>query len=250
MGCKQTGLAMIASVAALVASGCNPLVPPIRYLVFVDVSGSIAPDQRLRWTSQLGSLVDVIEPGDEITVYPIRKNTLGGAELFSGRTKSLPPDPTLDEAITAKRELSEIKRQILDVLESALQPAVPARQTDVLSAFDRYRDAPGYQKTVILIVSDMLNCTSELDLERKHLEPHSIPALLQGLAQAHNWKPVSLHGAEIHCLLNDQADSSAEGANDRRVLETFYRSLVESLGGTLASFDTRLEPGFPGRIAS
>jgi hypothetical protein len=93
----------------------------------------------------------------------------------------------------------------------------------------------------IFFFSDMLNSTPDLDMETpRTLTRANIRDRVEQLAQRHSWRSGQLAGAEVYCLLNSISSGKRGPAVDRLTQQIFYKSLFESLGARLISYDTNL----------
>lgn len=128
------------------------------FIVFIDLSVSTKNDRSL-YKEYLMSLTDVLEGGDEISVFPITSKTMSDAQ------------PLLDKRYFPKKErfenpfiynskktkfINELKSQITNVCEK-IDELPPTPYSDIFSAFAVAADKlPDRKKKYIIILSDMV----------------------------------------------------------------------------------------------
>jgi hypothetical protein len=225
--------------------GCSQPTPPpasAHTFVFIDQSSSVTRLQRQSWVEPLTRIADGIRPGSTLSVFGIHDRTADAAPLFTGDLPVLPARPTSTQLRTYKDERARFLTKARRAISEALETAVVARTTDVLSVFDRPRDARDRPR-LVFVLSDMLHVTRELNLERQSLSDTHIPDLIQSAAQEHNWSPESLTGTRVYVILPSAQVGDRPSVNSRIVLERFYGAVVTALGGRLERFETHLQGG-------
>ena len=169
----------LAALALLVAAaGCgrasaaapSAAAPATKQVVaIVDVSRSIDATRRQDADTLLRSVVWTLAPGDRLVVIETYRANDPTAEEWSVDIPSAqdPSKPTPGEKRRADRTRDEALAVIPTFFDSS--SAKRAKTTDIMSALFRAADqakARPRAKTLVLVLSDMLNSTPELNMER------------------------------------------------------------------------------------
>lgn len=212
------------------------------YVLFLDVSVSITQRQRDLWADMIRSQVlTAVMPGNSLTIFLMHGNTSSAAPLFH---VVLPPSSLAETPAGRIRLRHAIEKMRFDsnaAVVSALTQNVHAQCTDILGAFDRIRVDGDTRTEIVIVASDMINSTNQLDLEKQSIGPGQIPALVDRIAKNHRWTAGTARGAQIHCLLNDVSQDDAAPRNSRIVLREFWTALAQAVGGELVTFETHLD---------
>jgi hypothetical protein len=232
-------LAALMLFSPLVSAQCEPKTAPKRIVLGIDVSASIKSDQRQLWFPLALQFLACLGPSDRLEIFPIHENTRDSAPLFANNFPT-PRGTTID----AKRKFAQERRAFRQQAEAALTEAFRAEPkaqiTDLFSLLDRVR--PDSRATLLVIFSDGLHSTAELNLERVLLKPDRFPELIRTIAQKHNWHRQTLDHTKVDVILPSVGCCNrTKPVNDREILERFYQSLIDALGGHLEVFDTHME---------
>lgn len=241
-----TKIALGAMVATLLiyflmarGGGTVPPKATTKYEIFVDQTGSSTLKQREQWLLNAERLIESLRPGDKIVIRPMHDNTLGSGPLLD-EGAPLPENSGYRARLIANQRIAVLKKKATEVLTAALNAKVPARYTDVLSAFDRVRPEGSECQTVVVFFSDMLNSERTnglLNFEHSRLTAEQFPQLITALARQHNWHATTLARTKVQVILPSFSSGDAKALNDPLVLKNFYEQLVGALGGELVSFD-------------
>jgi hypothetical protein len=234
----------LAVVAALLLAGCSAPAaersPGRRVILFIDQSASIDRDQRRQWRNDANGLVGGIRDGWSVSIFGIHDHTLESAPLFEVDIPMFVSDGTSKTAAARNAAIQTARQAALAAVEKALDTSGAAR-TDIFSALDRVHPDPRSRPTVIVFFSDMLNSTSELNMERTgSVTLQNIGALIPSLARRHLWRKDSLAGSEVYCVLNSIEIGRNAPPVDRRVQEVFYAGLFGAMSAKLARYETSL----------
>lgn len=234
-----------ALVLPLLLGSCSvggvPHSPPRRLVIFIDQSASIDRAQRGQWQTDAERILAGLAGGWSLTVYAIHDQTSDAAPLFDGEVPDWSEDATFDAASAQKANLMRIRHDATAAVRKALDVGGGATQTDLFGGIDRVRVDAKRRPTTIVYFSDMLNSTPELNMERANsLTRARIPEHIQNLARRHQWRPDTLAGAEIYCVLNSIESGRHGPAVDRLTQRSFYETLFRALGARLAVYDTHL----------
>ena len=243
---KITILAFATLVSAL-SVGCKRNEIPgqkinLNVLVFVDQSDSISADQRRAWLKEAGKVLRRLRGGTHFYLYGIHDHTLEAAPKMI-------TIPELPERPLAKQyqEWNSASQQAMAYLSEAMNTDSPSRMTDIFSAFDRTVMVAQGLPTKIVIFSDMLHVTPDMNMEKQPLHDKDFSETISKLGRKHDWSSDTLHNTAVFAVLPDEPKTSgspvSKVANDRRVLQRFYATLIAALGGKLALFDTNLQSG-------
>lgn len=197
-----------------------------RYIVGVDVSSSQSPTRREEARTLVNGLIDQLSYGDELTLvetYRARSDAAGQWTTNAPAARN-PVAPTSND----KRHLAQFRERVRTTAGAffAPDPAHPVSSTDLLAMLGRAGDYArgGTRPTTLLVVSDMLNSTPELNMER----PGGIPNARWIAARKAEGTLPDLRGV---CVVVAGADvASKRGAQVRE----FWRQFFTAAG---ASFD-------------
>jgi hypothetical protein len=167
--------AFFLSVSAVLATtSCGDvkaLQPPpqgTQYIVGIDISGSIAPDRLEEGKDLLRDLIGRLKYGDRLVLIETRQVTGRSAK---DHIDSIPParDP-VSPTPTEMKEASYIRQaaaaSAVMYFDTTRSKAI--RTTDLLGTLWRAADQAAARKgrpTVLLLLSDMLNATPDLNME-------------------------------------------------------------------------------------
>ena len=166
-------VAAIATSAAAIGCGgadaARPAEPGMQYIVGIDISGSRTPTQLEEAQNLLGGVIGRMEHGDRIVLL----------ETYRARTDSAVHwEDSIPASRYADRLTGQEKAALTDFRELAVDMAGtffdPTRYPKMMStdlfntlarAADYTRSARG-RRTVVLLLSDMLHSTPEVNMER------------------------------------------------------------------------------------
>jgi hypothetical protein len=222
-------------------AGGSPHDEGRRLVIFVDQSASIDQAQRCLWQADADRLTELVGGGWAVTIYGIHDRTLDAAPLFDAEVPAWSEDATFDIARAQKAALVQVRRDAAAALHAALQVEGGASRTDLFAGIDRIRSDTRRRPTTIVYFSDMLNSTSDFDMERANLLIRGgFSDAIQRLAERHRWRPDTLAGDDIYCVLNSIESGRRPPAVDRLTQRSFYERLFSTLGAHLAVYDTHL----------
>lgn len=231
-------------VLLLIGVAFSASVPrlPVQRVVFVDLSESPGPDDAARWREAAN--VKVFEQtrfGDSVIVYAVHDHTAESAPIFEASVPILGPDASMEETLRARKLLRHARVDGPVKLDEALRTPMRSRSTRLIESLRRIPKDPG-RATEVLYLSDMLESTSELDLERTRISNANIMRLAQAAIDRYHLTRGALDGVTFYCVLDSpRVGAVSRKANDHQSLERFWRLVLTSLGGNLASFDSRIQ---------
>ncbi|GLC27757.1 hypothetical protein [Roseisolibacter agri] len=184
----QVAVLTSALVAALTGSACSTsraesdvgapdtttstasAVRPSRlYIVGVDVSGSLTPTRRQEGRDLVNSLVGQLTFGDRLTIVETYRSRSDSAGQWTddapmARNANAPSG-------NEKRRLAQFQQRARMMAEGFFEPdpARPVLSTDILALLQRasdYAHSARDRRTTLLLVSDMLNATHTLNMEK------------------------------------------------------------------------------------
>lgn len=218
---------VLAVAACSTADGGTPRPAQGRlYVVGIDVSESRTKTQREQAASLIAGLVSGLSYGDRLVLVQAYQQGTDSAQQWVDSVPDLkhPPKETggdkqrlVDFHVIA----SSVATSLFDIEKKQKIPT-----TDLFFTLGRaadYMRASGGRPTTIVLTSDMLQSTNELDMER----PGGIPALSWVERRKANGQLPDLRGA---CIVVDGADVSSErGAKVRKFWEEYFRATGASL---------------------
>ncbi|HEX5871873.1 MAG TPA: hypothetical protein VFY65_15700 [Longimicrobium sp.] len=163
-------------MSAAKCPGGEPPPPPrtpTQYVVAVDLSSSLTPTERANHEKLLRALVKELDFGDRLVL--MKAHAAGIRDTSTVRTVSM---PTLTGAQPLTREQNELdlQRDVADRYVTSLFKTAPVNGTDLFAtmhtAGERAREGTGARK-VLVVLSDMLQCTSDVCMERSNGLPDS-----------------------------------------------------------------------------
>jgi hypothetical protein len=239
---KLLGLVCLVAVLSQGGGGAAlALGPPagMRKLVWLDLSGSVSEAQRASWLTQtVAYIVKGLASGDTIAVFGVHESSLAAAPFYVGDMPTLNSQPGLSEKLRVHAAQRKIRQEVTAVFQQVLTDKANAKWTDLFGAVDRIDPDPKGRPTLVYIFSDMLHATPDLSIEKTPLAPN-MESLLRRVTTQHGWQRDHLAHTTVNCIL--PGERGIARVNNRVVLELFWRTLFQSLGGTLANFDTYLQ---------
>jgi hypothetical protein len=228
-------------------ASCLPSDAVQRLVVGVDISKSIHLPQHAQWRTTARRLVSCMAPGERLEVFAINANTGSSAALFD-RSMPVKRGETIPElrAFIVKRNKFLMDAQT--ALEQLLSAPATADDSDILGLFTHLaRHDLQPLRTRLILFTDGINETAELDLATTRLSPKMFQPLITKIAQAHFWNSQTLKQAEVVRVDFVLPDESAN-RKQRRVINSddtlgaFYRTFIVALGGDdQINFGTDLE---------
>ena len=168
---------ILLGLALVAASGCArsdaspsvPATPAHQYIVGIDLSASRTPTQLADGRRLLEGLVSTLAPGDRLVLiqtYQQQRDDAVRWETELPRVRE-PGHPTGGE----RRRIEQARTAALAVVPAFFDASKSAsiQSTDILQTLFRaadYAKARPRDSTVVLLLSDMLNSTAEMDMER------------------------------------------------------------------------------------
>jgi len=247
-GRTNRGLQAVAVVSAVVLCAAaiywlsleEPRRTPVSCDVFVDQSGSIKSEEQLtQWREVFAKLLDRLGPLDSLRIFGIHDQTTNAAPIFQAELRDLPEGAGLKEVKEWRAELARVREEATKAFHQSLRPQQRASTTDILSSLDRIKPDRA-RKREVWFMSDMLQATRELNLEKTALSEENIAGLLNPVVANHQWQKGALAGVEVYCLLNSVGINGPSPLNDRHILERFWKTLFEHLGADLKMFETHV----------
>ncbi len=215
---------------------------PVLRVIFVDLSASPAPADAERWLGAAAQIVfEQTHFGDSVIIFGVHDHTAESAPIFEAYVPNLAPDASMEVTINARRALRRARIDGLAKLRAVLNAPIRSRTTHLIESFHRIpRDSK--RVTEVLFLSDMEESTSELDLERTRITQWNLARLARSAINRYQLSRGDLAGVNVYCVLDSPSIGAvAKKVNSRLALESFWRLIVTSLGGNLASFDSRIQ---------
>jgi hypothetical protein len=166
------GLVVVIGCGKSEASPSRPataVAPARQYIVGIDLSASRTPTQLADGERLLKEIVGDLQPGDRLVLiqtYQAARDDALRWEMEMPRLRE-PGNPTGGE----KRRLDEERASALAVVPAFfdVKKSESILSTDILQTLFRaadYAKARPRDSTIVLLLSDMLNSTGEMDMER------------------------------------------------------------------------------------
>jgi hypothetical protein len=221
----------VAAATLLAATGCGGDASAVtassrgtQYIVGIDISGSRKPMDLRESQTLLQNLVsEKMSYGDKIVF--IEMYGAKEPQQFRDSVKAL---HSTEPSPREKRELEDFRTRTLSILPMFFDSTRirEVTTTDVFGTLFRaadYSHSPGHDKTVLLLLSDMIQATDELNMEKESNIPG--PEWIKALGA--DQRLPDLTGT---CVLVSGADTkSARGARARQ----FWMDYFEHVGAKL-----------------
>lgn len=239
---RLISVGMCVCVVAWSASGCAVAGSegqrvPVRYVVFADASLSITPRQADIWCADADALVfSKLTYGDSVAVYPLSDHT-GEAAPRTWSIDALDEDSGMEETARARGSLETAVREGRDAACGIMRSPARSRKTLILPALTRIPQDAG-RETRLIFLTDALESGDDLDLERTALNDSNVITLATAAVHHERLQPDALHQMQVQFVLDSPPIGSKQGLNPRWRLESFWRPVIEAVGGTLTRFDS------------
>ena len=213
----------------------------VQHVLFVDQSDSPQAPDIERWvTAAKISIFDPLSFGDAVLIYGVHDHTADAAPLFDKVVPPLPPNASMDIVIVLRKALREAREGGTAAVAAALRAPTRSRSTRLIESLGRVpRDSR--RQVRVTYLSDMLEC-SELNLEKTAITDNNLQQLAQAAVDRYHLHRGALDGVHVRVVLDSPSIGSRRTVpNDHESLGRFWRLLFTSLGGTLDSFDSRIQ---------
>lgn len=206
-----------------------------RYVIFVDRSISAGSEQEKLWTEAADKLAyKRLHGGDAIMVFEISELT---AERSPVQDITIPPrNGTMERDLEIRRLIAKARTEGLAAIANALEHAT-AKETRLLDSIDRI-PKDGSRTGFVLYLTDALESSPELNLERVQLTEKNTVPLAQSAVLRHHWQRGALSDVTVQFVLDSPALNKPHAINDHRALNNFWKLLLTSLGADLKAFDS------------
>ena len=215
--------AVVSAALACRDAEADPASVGAQYIVGIDISGSRTPTQLDEASDLLSGLIGRMSNGDRLVLVETYQTGTDAARQFDD---SIPAPRRAGRLTAGDRKKAERFRSSAVLVARTYFDTTRSKQiksTDLLTTLGRaadYAKAGHGRPTTVLLLSDMLNATPELNMERAGGIPDSAWIARR---QAEGRLP-DLRGV---CLFAVGADvSSARGARAR----TFWRAYLSAAG--------------------
>jgi hypothetical protein len=176
---------LYALVAMALLPGCGNVdtAEPRVVLIFVDMSLSTMPD-RENYKQYVGKIVSKLKPGDRVAICKIIDLTL--ADFTPILDVEIPPFDFWNDNRTLHHKLVEqITARMTASIDSVLQTRGKVEKSEIINSFlvcDQFmRNKNG--KKCMIVLSDMLECSSEFNFEKDELTGAYVENALQTLKE-------------------------------------------------------------------
>ena len=201
--------------------------PAGQYLVILDLSGSVTPEERDARTASVGRVLRGVSFGDRLALVRVPSD---GVRRSAPPVVVEMPVPTVSGAPDADDTLAlQATHTTLEPKVRALLAEPPTNGTDLFAALHRAAELvhqTGGRRTTVVVISDMLQCTRTLCIEGDA----RVPDTAWIAAQKRDQLVPSLGGS---CVVVIGADvSTPQGVRVRRFWMEYFRAAGAVLDGT------------------
>ncbi len=217
----------LATSALLLTAACGgggevkaaePPRTPTQYVVAVDLSTSLTPTERAGHEALLHALVRELDYGDRLVL--LKTHAAGIRDTSTARTVAMPV-PRGSQPLQREKDELALARQTADLYVTSLFRTAPVNGSDLFAtmhtAGERVREGTGGRK-VLVVLSDMLQCTSAVCMERAGGLPDSAwiaGQKRQGLVPALDDVCIAVVGADA---------TTARGVSVREFWRRYFRT--------------------------
>jgi hypothetical protein len=212
-----------ANVSALVER-MTARAPSATTIILVDVSGSVAPDDRAIYGRSIAAAADGLRPGDRILIAHV-----GDADRGQFRALLDHSVPRTNVRLDQEDALRRSRERVRRAGSAALSDAPRARQTRLLEAIAAAaqafgaRPAPGSR---LILLTDAVEESPTVDLSRRPLDA---AARNETIARARSDGLVPrLDGVSLHIV--------GAGGRHYASVEAFWRSWATATGARLEAY--------------
>ena len=197
-----------------------------QYIVGIDISGSRTATQMAEARALLAGLINQLENGDRLVLIETYQ---GGTDSARQWDDSIPMARKAGRPTAGERKKVERFRSSAAMIAATFFDSTRSKQimtTDILTTIQRsadYASGGKGRKTTLLLLSDMLNATRELNMERAG----GIPDSSWIATRKNEGRIPNLLGVCVVAVGGDVA--SAQGARAR----AFWRQYFDTAGATL-----------------
>lgn len=210
------------------------------YIIWIDITRSIKQTDIQRWHATFErNLLPTIACGDRVVLFPIQKDTTQSAPWMEWVTTSLDDEPTKSELLACRKAQAELKRRVRTLFQELEARPTTAGLTDILGTLERldsYRPRLGQGPITVLYLSDMVQASPELNLEKVKLSEEKIGPLTDEIIARHKQALAGWAGVTVRCWLNKLDADAASPLNAQPILRMFYHTLFLKTGSTLSEF--------------
>lgn len=198
--------------------------PAATTVILVDVSGSVAPEDRTLYRRSIAAAADSLRPGDRILIALV--GDAGRGQFRALLDHSVPrSNVRLDQEDALRRSRERVRR----VGSAALSDAPPARQTRLLEAIAASAQAFGQRPSPgsrLILLTDAVEESAIVDLSRRGLDAQARGQAIER-ARSEGLVP-RLDGVALHIV--------GAGGRHYASVEAFWRAWASATGARLASY--------------
>lgn len=212
-----------ASLSALVER-MTTRAPASTTVILVDVSGSVAPEDRTLYRRSIAAAADSLRPGDRILIAHVGDAARGQFRALLDHSV-----PRSNVRLDLEDPLRRSRERVRWVGSAALSDAPSERQTRLLEAIAAsaqafgQRPAPGCR---LILITDPVEESATPDLSRRPLD---VAARNQAIARARSeglvWR---LDGVALHIV--------GTGGRHHASVEAFWRAWASATGARLDTY--------------
>lgn len=225
------------SVDRLFGAAAPACVDGRRWVLLLDLSGSVNDGQRAAWSEVVRKRVaPSIRACDQILVLGVHEASATAAPVF---LRTLPrSSESLREKIALLRALDSARRELATTVETASRGRGGAARTNLLDALDRIELVP-HSTTYIVALSDM----EDSSLPPAGILRGAVDSTVDRVTTRRAWLPDRFQHAKMFAVLPSER-GTRRSPDYRRTLRTFWATLCARTGGELASFETYIPDTF------
>jgi len=202
-------------------------------MIFIDMSLSTLPD-RDNYRTYMERIISKLEPGDRITVCKIIDLTI--ADFTPIFDVTIPPFNFWTDNLTRHEGMVRaVSGQIMATVDSVLQTRPKVQKSEIINSFlicDQFTRNKQGQKSLV-IISDMLESSSEFDFNRDELTAEYIDEAIRSLKN--KGRIPQLEGVEVWI-----AGAYAKNTEQYFAVQGFWNRYLAETGAILKSYSHTL----------
>lgn len=224
-------------------ASCQPSCQPFgekttRYwIVFVDTSKSTLYD-RDNYSNELDTLVNQVKAGDHFLVGTIHgKTMINFVPVINITVPSY--NPIFDNELAYADTFAATRKLLKASIDGLMATPGQSDKTEILDCFkmaeDRFKS--WQSKKTLVIFSDMLECSNNMDLEKQVPDSAFIEKKLRQLEK--EGRIAQLPGVEI--IIVGAGGNGTRDSNHYLAVEKFWYAYIAKTGGKLVSYSHALD---------
>jgi len=231
---------LVAGAAGSAQTRCNE-DEGVRWVVLLDLSGSVTDEQRRGWAQIVDERVGPrLKPCDSASVFGVHEASTTAAPLFVGSIRGPRDSEYLLIRLEVLAAVKKMRETLIDAVSSASAGQGGAQRTDLLGALDRVSPTDG-QPTWVIVFSDGLHVAGDLNMESKPMAGR-VDDYVRSVVTRRGWARDQFQNASAVIVLPGHR-GALKVRNGPETVREFWAALFAATGGQLVSCETYIPDG-------